>query len=100
MTVISVTTVGFKVVRELDATGRVWTMIISVTGVVLIFGMVGLVTEYLIIEATSGRSRTRRMPKAVGALSGHYVLCGYGRVGFTDAAFSHGELSFSLEGPT
>jgi voltage-gated potassium channel len=85
MTVISVTTVGFKEVRELDATGRVWTMIIAVAGVVLIFGTVGLVTEYLIIEATSGRSRTRRMAKAVGALSGHYVLCGYGRVGSTVA---------------
>ncbi len=97
MTVISVTTVGFKEVRELDASGRIWTMIMSGTGVVLVFGTVGLVTEYLILEATSGRSRTRRMAKAVGALSGRYVLCGYGRVGSTDAALSHGELSFSLE---
>ena len=29
MTVISVTTVGFKEVRELDASGRIWTMIMS-----------------------------------------------------------------------
>lgn len=85
MTVISVTTVGFKEVRELDASGRIWTMIMSGTGVVLVFGTVGLVTEYVILEATSGRSRTRRMEKAVGALSGHYVLCGYGRVGSTVA---------------
>jgi len=85
MTVISVTTVGFKEVRELDAIGRVWTMIMSGTGVVLVFGTVGLVTEYLILEATSGRGRMRRMAKAVGALSGHYVLCGYGRVGSTVA---------------
>jgi voltage-gated potassium channel len=85
MTVISVTTVGFKEVRELDATGRVWTMIMSGTGVVLIFGTVGLVTEYLITEATSGRSTRRRMAKAVGELDGHYVLCGYGRVGSTVA---------------
>ncbi|MFH0751247.1 MAG: potassium channel family protein [Chloroflexota bacterium] len=73
MTIISVTTVGFKEVHELDVAGRVWTMIISVAGVVLIFGTVGLVTEYLIIEATSGRSRTRRMAEAVGALGGHYA---------------------------
>jgi voltage-gated potassium channel len=85
MTVISVTTVGFKEVRELDASGRIWTMIMSGTGVVLVFGTVGLVTEYVILEATSGRSQTRRMEKAVGALSGHYVLCGYGRVGSTVA---------------
>jgi voltage-gated potassium channel len=85
MTVISVTTVGFREVRELDASGRIWTMIMSGTGVVLVFGTVGLVTEYLILEATSGRSLKRRMEKAVGALSGHYVLCGYGRVGSTVA---------------
>jgi len=85
MTVISVTTVGFKEVRELDASGRIWTMIMSGTGVVLIFGTVGLVTEYLITEATSGRGRKRRMAKAVGELRGHDVLCGYGRVGSTVA---------------
>lgn len=85
MTVISVTTVGFKEVRELDASGRVWTMIMSLTGVILIFGTVGIVTEYLINEATSGRSRSRTMAKAVAELRGHYVLCGYGRVGSTVA---------------
>jgi voltage-gated potassium channel len=85
MTVISVTTVGFKEVRELDASGRIWTMIMSGTGVILVFGTVGIVTEYLILEATSGRSRTRRMEQAVAALSGHFVLCGYGRVGSTVA---------------
>jgi voltage-gated potassium channel len=85
MTVISVTTVGFKEVRDLDASGRVWTMIMSLTGVILVFGTVGLVTEYLITEVTSGRSRARRMAKAVGELRGHYILCGYGRVGSTVA---------------
>ena len=85
MTVISVTTVGFKEVRELDAVGRIWTMIMSGTGVILIFGTVGIVTEYLIIEATSGRSRIRQMERAVAELNGHYVLCGYGRVGSTVA---------------
>ena len=66
MTVISVTTVGFKEVRELDASGRIWTMIMSGTGVILVFGTVGLVTEYLILEATSGRSRKRRMERRSG----------------------------------
>jgi voltage-gated potassium channel len=97
MTVITVTTVGFKEVRELDASGRIWTMIMSGTGVVLIFGTVGIVTEYLITEATSGRSRVRRMAKAVGELRGHYVLCGYGRVGSTVAReLAHEGVSFAV----
>jgi voltage-gated potassium channel len=85
MTVISVTTVGFKEVHDLDAAGRIWTMIMSGTGVVLVFGTVGIVTEYLITEATSGRGQARRMERAVGELQDHYVLCGYGRVGSTVA---------------
>jgi voltage-gated potassium channel len=97
MTVISITTVGFKEVRDLDASGRVWTMIMSGTGVVLIFGTVGLVTEYLITEATSGRSRTRQMARAVGELRGHYVLCGYGRVGSTVAReLVHERMPFAV----
>jgi voltage-gated potassium channel len=85
MTVISVTTVGFREVQTLDDGGRAWTMLVVGFGAVLIFGTVGLVTEYLVTEAQSGRRVRRRMERAVGALSGHYVLCGYGRVGSTVA---------------
>jgi voltage-gated potassium channel len=85
MTVITLTTVGFREVQQLNEAGRIWTMILAVTGVGLIFGTVGIVAEYLVVEATSGRREARRMSKAVGKLSGHYVVCGYGRVGLTVA---------------
>jgi voltage-gated potassium channel len=85
MTVISVTTAGFREVQPLDEAGRAWTMIVTVAGVLLIFGTVGLVTEYLVTEATSGRRERRRMERRVAALTDHFVLCGYGRVGSTVA---------------
>ena len=85
MTVISVTTAGFKEVRPLDESGRLWTMLVTGFGVVLIFGSVGLVTEYLVTEATSGRRSGRRMKRVVDDLRDHFVLCGYGRVGSTVA---------------
>ncbi len=85
MTIITVTTVGFREVRDLDAIGRAWTMLVSGTGVVIIFGTVGLVTEYLVSEVTSGRREARQMARAVDELRGHFVLCGYGRVGSTVA---------------
>ena len=95
MTVITVTTTGFREVRELDAGGRLWTMILSGAGVLLVFGTVGLVTEYLVTEIQSGRQAARRMSRAVDALSGHYVLCGYGRVGSTVARkLAHDDLPF------
>jgi voltage-gated potassium channel len=85
MTVITLTTVGFREVQPLTDAGRVWTMLLALTGVGLIFGSVGIVAEYLVVEATSGRREAERMADAVKKLSGHYILCGYGRVGLTVA---------------
>jgi len=85
MTVITLTTVGFREVQPLNDAGRIWTMILSMAGVGLIFGSVGIVAEYLVVEATSGRREAERMTDAVNKLSGHYILCGFGRVGQTVA---------------
>lgn len=84
-TVITLTTVGFREVRDLDAVGRIWVMLVSVAGVGIIFGSIGIVAEYLLGEVASGRREARRMHEAVHRLSGHYILCGYGRVGATVA---------------
>jgi voltage-gated potassium channel len=85
MTVITLTTVGFREVHPLDTAAQVWTMALAVAGVGLIFGSVGIVTEYLVVEATSGRREAKRMADAVGKLRNHYILCGFGRVGATVA---------------
>jgi voltage-gated potassium channel len=85
MTVITLTTVGFREVQPLTEASRIWTMILAITGVGLIFGSVGIVAEYLVVEATSGRREAKRMADAVNKLSGHYILCGFGRVGLTVA---------------
>lgn len=53
MTVISLTTVGFKEVRELDESGRIITMLASTSGVALIFGGVGIIAENLVRDLTS-----------------------------------------------
>ena len=85
MTVITLTTVGFREVHDQDAVGRVWTMVMSVAGVAIIFGTVGVAAEAVIAEAVSGRREKRRMAQAVAALERHFILCGYGRVGRTAA---------------
>jgi voltage-gated potassium channel len=95
MTVITLTTTGFREVRELDTIGRIWTGILSIAGVAIIFGTVGLVAESFFAEAVSGRLERRRMADAVDKLSGHFILCGYGRVGVTVAReLVHSKMPF------
>ena len=46
MTVITLTTVGFREVRELvDWPERLWTMLVSIAGVGIIYGSIGTVAE-------------------------------------------------------
>ncbi len=91
MTVITLTTVGFKEVRDLNGfPERLWTMILSISGVGIIYGTIGIVAETIISEAASGRREVKRMREAVAALHGHFIVCGFGRVGSTVAReFEH-----------
>jgi voltage-gated potassium channel len=86
MTVITLTTVGFREVEELVGfPERLWTMMLAVAGVGIIFGSIGIVAETIISEAASGRREAKRMAESVAALRDHYIVCGYGRVGMTVA---------------
>ena len=83
MTLISLTTVGFKEVRELDTAGRLWTSAVAVAGVGIIFGSIGIVTE-AVVGQLRGKDRERqRMQSEIEALTDHFIVCGYGRVGST-----------------
>jgi voltage-gated potassium channel len=80
-TVTTLTTVGFREVHELSSTGRVWAMLVAVAGVAIIFGSIGIISEYLVDEVSSGRREARNMATAVESAKEHFILCGYGRVG-------------------
>src|SRR5215213_5940017 len=81
MTVITVTTVGYREVRPLDTSGQLWTMALLITGVGTLF-YVAVSSVELVVEGTiQGYFGRRRVEKAISKLSGHHILCGYGRVG-------------------
>ncbi|MFZ0530935.1 MAG: potassium channel protein [Propionicimonas sp.] len=81
MAVTTMTTVGFREVHELDQPGRIWTMLMALSSIGLIFGTVGVVAENVMADVASGSRRAKRMNRMIDKLSGHYVVCGYGRVG-------------------
>jgi voltage-gated potassium channel len=83
MTVITIATIGYEEVHDLDndPIGRIWTMILIFGGAgVLIYATSSLVE--LTVEGTiRGYFRERRMKTEIDKLNRHYVLCGFGRVG-------------------
>lgn len=81
MTVISLTTVGFGETRPLTPLGRVYTMILIMAGVGFILAMATQLAQTLIegnIRRVLGR---RKMDQQIKRLTGHYIICGYGRIG-------------------
>ncbi len=81
MTVITLTTVGYREVRPLDTSAQLWTMALLITGVGTLF-YAAVSSVELVVEGTiRGYLGRRRMERAISKLSGHHILCGYGRVG-------------------
>jgi voltage-gated potassium channel len=81
MTVTTVFTVGFSEVRPLSHAGKIFTMFIIVGGVGSAFYAAGQVMEIIFEGEMSGYRKRKRMDKKIRELSGHYIICGFGRVG-------------------
>ena len=81
MTVITLTTVGYREVRELNTSGQLWTMLLLITGVGTLFYAAVSSVELVVEGTVRGYFGRRRVKAAIRKLSDHYILCGYGRVG-------------------
>jgi voltage-gated potassium channel len=81
MTVITLSTVGFTEVHPLSDAGHLFTIALIVTGVSAAAYSVGAIGEYVISGRLSGSLRRQRMQNDIDRLQGHYIVCGYGRVG-------------------
>lgn len=80
-TVTTVTTVGFREVHPLSTGGRVFTMALILGGVGTALYSFTLVLEAVVegqIQEVLGR---RRMDRQIARMSGHVIVCGFGRVG-------------------
>jgi len=80
-TVTTVTTVGFREVEPLSATGKVFTIAVIVVGVGTALYTFGVVIETLLEDRLPEVFGRRRMERRIAAMSGHVIVCGWGRVG-------------------
>ncbi|WP_263784713.1 potassium channel family protein [Salinibacter grassmerensis] len=78
MTFITLSTIGFQEVKPLSDAGRFFTFALGSTGIGIL-SFVAIRSAQLLL--VSDRLRERRIMKRIDALSDHYIVCGYGRVG-------------------
>lgn len=95
MTIITITTVGYKEVYDLSTGGKIFSIFLIIGGVGgAFYTLLGLI-EYIIegqFGTTLGR---RRMKNRIAKLKDHFILCGYGRVGEeVSSMFKEEEVSF------
>jgi voltage-gated potassium channel len=81
MTVITLTTVGFREVRPLDDGGIVFTLTVITIGVGLVLTTVTVVAQWVLEGQWGERTRRHRMQRRIDDLTGHFIVCAYGRVG-------------------
>ena len=81
MTVVTISTVGYNEVIPLDQGGRIFAIVLIISGITAI-GYTGAVTvEYLVSGQLLARVAQRRKEQALAALRDHFIVCGFGRVG-------------------
>lgn len=81
MTLLVLSTVGFREVRPLDAGGRAFTATLMIAGVALVLVTVAVVATWVTEEQMWASRRRKRMQKRLDAMSDHFIICAYGRVG-------------------
>ncbi len=86
-TVTTISTVGFTSPRALNAGARVFTILLILVGVGTALYTFSAILEVLIEGHMRDLVRRRKMERDIGRMSGHVIVCGWGRVGREVARF-------------
>jgi len=73
--------VGYHEVHPLSPSGQIFTMLLLAGGLGVVFYTVVTVVEKVVEGEFQQFFGRRRMQKRIEALSNHYVVCGFGRIG-------------------
>lgn len=90
-TVTTISTVGFREYGESDRVAwKLTTMVLILVGVGAALYTLGVFLETLVEGRLTDRLERRRVTRRIGAMEGHVIVCGWGRVGRTIAEHLHG----------
>jgi voltage-gated potassium channel len=80
-TVTTITTVGFREVQPLGEAGKIFTIVLILAGVGTVLYAFGVVIESLLEGHLRHHFERRRMERNIARMTGHTIVCGWGRVG-------------------
>ena len=92
MVAITLPTVGFGEVYPLSLAGRILTLGLVVFGVGGAIYALAAIAEYMAEGHFAAGIRRRRLRRMISILSGHYIVCGFGRMGRLVAVGSPSDL--------
>ena len=81
MTVITLATVGYGEVHQVGPTGRVFTIFLILMGVGYFMYVGGNIVQFLVEDRIRTILGRRKLDKQIAKLKGHFIICGYGRIG-------------------
>jgi voltage-gated potassium channel len=85
MTIITVSTVGYGYVHPLSRAGELWTAFVLIAGIATLY-YTAFVLMALVVDGGLHRGLAqRRFRRMLDDLTGHFIICGYGRIGSTIA---------------
>jgi voltage-gated potassium channel len=82
MTVITISTVGYEEVVQLDANGRIFTSILIITNIGIFAYAVSIITSFIMEGNVQRLIKDYRVYQKIRNLENHVIVCGYGRHGF------------------
>ena len=81
MVITTFTTIGYTEVHPLSHVGRVFNVFLILMGVGNVFLIIGALTQSVLEVEFNQFFGRRKMEREISRLTGHYIICGAGRVG-------------------
>ncbi len=81
MTIITLTTVGYREVHELSSSGMIFTIVLLLFGVGTVLYALSAGAKIILEGELQELFGRKRLEKKIKELKDHYIVCGYGRMG-------------------
>lgn len=81
MTVITISTVGFKEVQPLDADAKIFTILLIITSITIFGYIISVITDYIANNKFIEELKFKQVQKKIQSLENHTIVCGFGRNG-------------------